>query len=88
MDVIEVPLDAPEDAALLRQVPLEGQHACHDSGVILGDVNKMACASGHMTNVFDIGENDTPGGSIERPVFLFGVEEEGVGPTTPPPGSP
>ncbi len=87
MDVIEVPLDAPEDAALLRQVPLEGQHACHDSGVILGDVNKMACASGHMTNVFDIGENDTPGGSIERPVFLFGVEEEGVGPIEdPPPG--
>ena len=85
MDVIEVPLDAPEDAALLRQVPLEGQHACHDSGVILGDVNKMACASGHMTNVFDIGENDTEGGSLEEPELLFTVEEEGVGPIDPPP---
>jgi hypothetical protein len=84
-DIIEVPLDAPADARLLRQEPLEGEHACHDSGVILGDVNKMACASGHMTNVFDIGENDTPGGSITRPEFLFGVEEEGVGPVDPPP---
>jgi hypothetical protein len=84
-DVIEVPLDAPADAALLKQVPVEGQHACHDSGVILGDVNKMACASGHMTNVFDIGENDTPGGTITEPELLFTVEEEGVGPVDPPP---
>jgi hypothetical protein len=86
-DILEVPLDAPEEAALLRQEPLEGQHACHDSGVILGDVNKMACASGHMTNVFDIGENDTEGGSITDPQLLFTVEEEGVGPIEdPPPG--
>ena len=86
-DILEVPLDAPQDARLIRQEPLEGEHACHDSGVILGDVNKMACASGHMTNVFDIGENDTPGGSLTNPKFLFGVEEEGVGPIEdPPPG--
>jgi LVIVD repeat len=84
-DILEVPLDAPEDARLLRQEPLEGEHACHDSGVILGDVNKMACASGHMTNVFDIGENDTPGGTLTNPEPLFTVEEEGVGPIDPPP---
>jgi hypothetical protein len=54
---------APETARLVRQIPLEGEHACHDSGVILGDVNLMACAAGHMANVFDIGENefDSPG---------------------------
>ena len=86
-DILEVPLDAPEDARLIRQEPLEGEHACHDSGVILGDVNKMACASGHMANVFDIGKNDTKGGSLTNPKFLFGVEEEGVGPVEdPPPG--
>jgi hypothetical protein len=79
-DVIEVPLDDPAEARLVRQVPLEGEHACHDSGVILGDVNMMACASGHMANVFDIGANEHPGGSIDRPVFMYGVEEEGVGP--------
>jgi hypothetical protein len=83
-DILEVPLAAPQDAKLLRQQPLEGEHACHDSGVILGEVNKMACASGHMTNVFDIGENDTPGGSLTHPVLLYTVEEEGVGPIEEP----
>jgi LVIVD repeat len=83
-DIIEVPLAAPQTARLVRQQPLEGEHACHDSGVILGDVNLMACASGHMANVFDIGENEFEGGSLLRPEFLYSVEEEGVG---PPPGS-
>jgi hypothetical protein len=83
-DILEVPLAAPQNAKLLRQQPLEGEHACHDSGVILGDVNLMACASGHMTNVFDIGENQWEGGSLTRPEFLYTVEEEGVG---PPPGA-
>jgi LVIVD repeat len=78
-DMVEVPFDDPAAAALIRQQPLEGAHACHDSGVILGDVNLMACASGHMANVFDIGENDTPGGSLEEPEFLYSIEEEGVG---------
>jgi hypothetical protein len=85
MDVIEVPLDDPASARLVRQVPLEGEHACHDSGVILGEVNLMACASGHMANVFDIGRNKHRGGSITRPKFLYGIEEEGVGPVDPPP---
>ena len=52
---------------------------CHDAGVILGDVNMAACASADFTNVFDIGDNATPGGSIEDPVFLYGIEEPGVG---------
>jgi hypothetical protein len=78
-DMVEVPFDDPSAAALIRQQPLEGGHACHDSGVILGDVNLMACASGHMANVFDIGENDRPGGSLEQPEFLYTIEEEGVG---------
>jgi hypothetical protein len=83
-DIIEVPLGDPSAARLIRQEPLEGEHACHDSAVILGDVNMMACASGHMTNVFDIGQNQWPGGSLTRPKFLYGIEEEGVG---PPPGA-
>jgi hypothetical protein len=38
----------------------------------------MACASGHMANVFDIGANQWEGGSITRPKFLYGIEEPGV----------
>jgi hypothetical protein len=86
-DIVEVPFADPAAARLLRQVPLEGQHACHDSGVILGDVNLMACAAGSMTNVFDIGDNDLPGGSILDPEFLYTVEEPGVGTDPEHPGN-
>jgi hypothetical protein len=86
-DIIEVPLDAPQDARLVRQIPLETEGACHDSGVILGDVNLMACASHHMANVFDIGDNEFPGGSIDRPRFMYTVEEPGVGDDPAHPGN-
>jgi hypothetical protein len=79
-DIIEVPLANPAGSRLLRQQEIEGEHACHDSSVILGDVNMMACAAGHMTNVFDIGKNRWPGGTLTKPKFLYTVEEEGVGP--------
>jgi hypothetical protein len=86
-DIVEVPLANPAGAHLLRQQPLEVEHACHDSGVILGDVNLMACASGSKANVFDIGENEHPGGSITRPSFLYTVEEPGVGTDPAHPGN-
>ena len=78
VDIVEVPLDDPGAARHLRREPLMGGHAPHDNGVILGDVNKLAVASGHMSNVFDIGANDTPGGSLEDPVLLYTIEEPGV----------
>ena len=31
-----------------------------------------------MSNVFDIGDNDIPGGRLEDPQFLYTIEEEGV----------
>jgi hypothetical protein len=79
--ILEVPFDAPEDAAFVRNEPLPGlepDHAGHDEAVILGNVNKLAVASHTHANVFDIGDNDTPGGSLEDPEPLFGIEEEGV----------
>jgi hypothetical protein len=78
VDSIQVPLDNPGAASHLHREPLMGGHAAHDNGVILGDVNKLAVASGHMSNVFDIGANDTPGGSLEDPVLLYTIEEAGV----------
>ncbi|HEV2874523.1 MAG TPA: hypothetical protein VGW14_05185, partial [Thermoleophilaceae bacterium] len=78
VDIVEVPLDDPGAAGHIRREPLMGGHAPHDNGVILGDVNKLAVASGHMSNVFDIGRNEIPGGSLEDPQFLYTIEEPGV----------
>jgi hypothetical protein len=78
VSIIEVPLDDPGDARFLRNEPLMEAGAAHDSGAILGDVNKLAVASHDHANVYDIGENDTPGGSLEDPVFLYTITEDGV----------
>jgi LVIVD repeat len=72
IDIVQVPLDNPAAASHVRREPLEGGHAAHDNGVILGDVNMLATASGHMSNVFDISE------SLTDPQFLYTIEEEGV----------
>ncbi|MBC6450149.1 LVIVD repeat-containing protein [Actinokineospora xionganensis] len=84
IDVIEIPLGAPNTANLLRREPLAGpttdvRTGCHDMGLILGSVNLAACASADTTNVFDIGDNALPGGSLADPVLLYTVFEPGVG---------
>jgi LVIVD repeat-containing protein len=76
LDILQVPLDDPGAASHLHREPLEGGHAAHDSGVILGDVNLLAVASGHMSNVFSIGS--PRGGTPEDPVPLYTIEEPGV----------
>ena len=77
LDVLQVPLANPGAATHLHREPLAGGHAAHDSGVILGDVNLLAVASGHMSNVFSIGA--PRGGTPENPVPLYTIEEPGVG---------
>jgi hypothetical protein len=77
--IIEVPLADPGSASFLRNEPLTEAGAAHDTGVILGDVNLMAVAAHDHANVFDIGDNDMPGGSLEDPVFLYTITEPGVG---------
>jgi hypothetical protein len=72
IDIVQVPLGNPGAASHVRREPLEGGHAAHDNGVILGDVNMLATASGHMSNVFDISE------SLTDPEFLYTIEEPGV----------
>jgi hypothetical protein len=78
IDIVQVPLDDPAAASHLRREPLMGGHAAHDNAVILGDTNLLATASGHMSNIFDIGDNAIPGGSLEDPNLLFTIEEPGV----------
>jgi hypothetical protein len=81
VSILEVPLDDPSDARWLRNEPLQhlgADHNPHDTGVILGDVNLMAVAAHDMTHVFDIGDNEIPGGSPEDPAFLYTIQEPGV----------
>ncbi len=77
IDIVQVPLANPGAASHIRREPLEGKHAAHDNGVILGDVNMLATASGHMSNIFSIGP--PRGGTLTDPLFLFTIEEPGVG---------
>ena len=79
LHVFEIPLDDPANPTTPEAIPLSIAAGCHDSGVILGDVNLMTCASGSAANVYDIGDNDTPGGSLTDPVLLYTVSEPGVG---------
>jgi hypothetical protein len=78
INVIEVPLSNPAATSHVGYIPLAGgtrgsNNGCHDAGVILGDVNLLACASGHATNVFSIG--GPRGGTLTNPRLLYTVEE-------------
>jgi hypothetical protein len=75
-DIVEVPLDNPEDSRYLRFVPtgMPGQdpdelHPCHDTGVILGDVKRVACAGGDGPTVWTVDPRE--GGSLDNPKFLY-----------------
>lgn len=78
INVLEVPLANPAAASHTGYVPLMpgsmgSNNGCHDAGVILGDVNLLACASGHAANVFSIG--GPRGGSLTNPLWLYNIEE-------------
>ena len=77
MDVIAVPLRDPGSARLIHREELAGPETdirtgCHDVGVILGDVDKAACASADTINVWDISD-------ARDPEPLFTIAEPGVG---------
>ena len=57
--------------------PIEERHSCHDTGVILGDAMKMACAGGDSVSIFTI--DPAEGGSLDNPKFMHHVEFPGVG---------
>jgi hypothetical protein len=79
ISIIEVPLGNLAGTSVVGTAPLMDADACHDSGVILGNVNKMVCASHSHANVYDIGDNEIPGGSLTSPQFLYTISEPGVG---------
>jgi hypothetical protein len=64
-DIVEVPLSDPASARVIGAFELgefEGHHIeiCHDMGVILGSVNRAACAGHPAVAVFDISDPDSP----------------------------
>jgi hypothetical protein len=56
--------------------PQDPDRACHDTGVILGDVNLAACAGGDGFSVWSMDPAD--GGSLEEPALLYSQSIEGV----------
>jgi LVIVD repeat-containing protein len=77
LDIIGVPLANPAGASLLHDyTEVAAGRACHDTGVILGDALKAACAGGNGFSVFSMDPAD--GGSLELPKFLYSVAVPGV----------
>ena len=75
IDIVEVPLSDPASAHYLRFEP--AGRSCHDTGVILGDANRVACAGGNGFTVWSLDPAD--GGSLEDPMQLYSRSITGVG---------
>lgn len=78
IDIVKIPLADPASAAFLRREP--SGRSCHDTGVILGDVNLAACAGGNGFSVFSFDPSiDPPAeGSLEDPIQLYSRSITGV----------
>lgn len=72
IDIIGIPLDAPQDAALLRVEPAERE--CGELAVILGEVKRLACAGGNGFAVWSLASS---GGFVD-PELLDDVTISGV----------
>jgi hypothetical protein len=73
-EIVEVPLDDPEDAQVINKV--DSMHTCHDIGVILGSARRLACAGGEGARIFSLDQRD--GGSLEEPMLMHHFDIEGV----------
>ncbi|HEX2030979.1 MAG TPA: hypothetical protein VHL78_06230 [Actinomycetota bacterium] len=78
IDIVKIPLADPASAVFLRREP--SGRSCHDTGVILGDVNLVACAGGNGFTVWSIDPSLDPSapGGLEDPVQLFSRTISGV----------
>jgi PA domain-containing protein len=73
-EIVEVPLDDPEDAQVVNRV--DSMHTCHDIGVILGDAMRAACAGGEGARIFSLSRRD--GASLSNPVLMHHFDIPGV----------
>jgi hypothetical protein len=79
IDIVQVPLGNPASASYLRfepsgdpAEPVDMHHACHDTGVILGNALKAACSGGTGMTIFSLDPAD--GGSKADPMFMHHIE--------------
>jgi hypothetical protein len=73
-EIVEVPLDDPEDAQVINKV--DSMHTCHDIGIILGNARRLACAGGGGARIFSLDQRD--GGSLEEPMLMHHFDIPGV----------
>jgi hypothetical protein len=78
INIVEVPFGAAESSRLIGfeeadpyRPPNTAIFACHDTGIILGDEMKAACAGGAGLAVWSIGGKR--GGTLDDPRFLYNV---------------
>lgn len=78
IDIIRVPIARPQDAAIVRQAPAGRQ--CHDTSIITGTVNRVACAGGNGFSVlkFDPELDPSAPGGIEQPAMVYSRPVTGV----------
>jgi hypothetical protein len=69
IDIINIPLDDPTQASYDHFDAAADRIACHDTGVILGDVLRAACAGGEGFAVWSLDPAD--GGSKLNPQLLY-----------------
>lgn len=74
IDIVEIPLDAPETASFVRREP--SGRLCHDTGVILGAAMRAGCAGGNGLTVFSLGGD--AGGTLTDPLELWTKSLQGV----------
>jgi hypothetical protein len=78
IDIVKIPLADPASAQFLRREP--AGRSCHDTGVILGEVNLVACAGGNGFTVWTVDPSIDPpaAGSLEDPNLLYSRSVSGV----------
>jgi hypothetical protein len=76
IDVISIPLKQPEAAEYVRFAAAGSPISCHDTGVILGDVNRASCAGGQGFAVWDLGSGSRA--AVENPRLLYAKDVKGT----------
>jgi hypothetical protein len=64
LDIVGVPLANPGAAALIRNA--DTQRGCHDTAIIMGDVNRVACSGGGGFSMLRLNPNQ-----LDNPTLMY-----------------